>query len=106
MVPRWLLFLVAAWVIAFGVFRIWVGARGRPSVVEGPNFRRKGLYARTPRSHMLFGALYLIMGGFLVATGFGWKPPLDMAGCAGKRDSVQGPDSHSGAPAGDSAGGK
>lgn len=105
-VPRWLLFLVAAWVIAFGLFRIYVALRPRPAVQEGPNFMRKGLYARTPRSHVLFGALYLILGGFLIATGFGWAPAMDLASCGAKRNSVESPDSLRRAPAGDSADGK
>jgi uncharacterized membrane protein HdeD (DUF308 family) len=103
-VPRWLLFLVAAWVIAFGVFRIVVALR--PRSPEGPNFMRKGLYARAPRSHILFGAVYLMLGAFLIATGFGWAPVMEMGGCAGKRDSMEHPDSTRSAPAGDSAGGK
>jgi hypothetical protein len=107
-VPRWLLFLVAAWVIAFGVFRIIIALRGRPKSGEGPNFMRKGMYARTPRSHILFGVVYLILGAFLIATGFGWAPASDMlTGCAGKQDSpAASPDSTTRAPAGDSASGK
>jgi hypothetical protein len=105
-VPRWLVFLVAAWVIIFGLFRIYVALRPRPRAPEGPNFMRRGLYARTPRSHILFGVLYLVLGGFLIATGFGWAPVMDMGGCAGKRSSTEIPDSHTRTPAGDSAGGK
>jgi hypothetical protein len=105
-VPRWLLFLVAAWVIAFGLFRIFIALRRQPRSPEGPNFMRRGLYARTPRSHVLFGGVYLVLGAFLIATGFGWAPAADMGGCLGKRESTEVPDSHSGAPAGDSAGGK
>jgi hypothetical protein len=82
-IPRWLLFLVAAWVIAFGVFRIVVALRRRPAEEQGPNFMRRGLYARAPRTHVLFGALYVILGGFLIATGFGWAPVVDIAACAG-----------------------
>jgi hypothetical protein len=105
-VPRWLLFLVAAWVIAFGVFRIVIALRPRRTEDGGPNFMRKGLYARGPRAHGLFGVIYLALGGFLIATGFGWTPPVDMSGCAGKRSSVEPPDSSRSAPAGDSADGK
>lgn len=102
--PRWLLFGVAAWVIAFGVFRIAIALR--PPRVDGPNFRRKGLFGRAPRSHVLFGVVYLILGGFLIATGLGWAPAADLAGCAGNQDSVERPDSHTETPAGDSAGRK
>jgi hypothetical protein len=85
-IPRWILFLVAAWVIAFGVFRIYIALRPRHGTVQGtaPNFMRKGLYARAPRTHVLFGVLYVILGGFLIATGLGWAPVVDMAACAGQ----------------------
>lgn len=105
-VPRWLLFLVAAWVIAFGLFRIFVALRRRPGVTDGPNYMRKGLYARSPRTHILFGIVYLILGGFLVATGFGWSPATNLSGCAKPRDANQPPDSRTRAPGGDSADGK
>jgi len=105
-IPRWLLFLVAAWVIAFGVFRIVVALRPRRSAGEGPNFMRRGLYARAPRSHGLFGIVYLILGAFLIATGFGWAPVMDIQSCAGEGDSAPGPDLQTRPPAGDSAGGK
>jgi hypothetical protein len=88
-IPRWLLFLVAAWVIAFGIFRIVIALRPRRAErgeQAGPNFMRRGLYARAPRTHVLFGALYVLLGGFLIATGFGWAPVLDIAACAGAQD--------------------
>jgi hypothetical protein len=84
MFPRWLLFLVATWVIAFGVYRIVIATRGRPADDDRPNFRQKGLYARSPRSHALLGALYVVLGVILVAMGFGWVPPVAGAdGCLG-----------------------
>lgn len=104
-IPRWLLFLVAAWVIAFGLFRVYIAVRPRRgSVAQGPNFMRRGLYARAPRTHGLFGALYVLLGGFLIATGFGWTPVLDMAACAGPGatdpdpHATQPPDSRSAVP--------
>ncbi|HUS68581.1 MAG TPA: hypothetical protein VMZ28_28795 [Kofleriaceae bacterium] len=85
MIPRWLLFLVAAWVIAFGVYRLRVATqkRDRDADPERPNFARKGLFGRSQRSHILFGVLYLLLGGALVAMGLGWKPMIDPAGCGG-----------------------
>jgi drug/metabolite transporter superfamily protein YnfA len=84
--PRWLLFLVAAWVIAFGVFRIVVALRRRPDQ-DGPNYMRKGMYGRGPRTHALFGAVYVALGGVLIATALGWRPPIDAAGCLGQREA-------------------
>lgn len=87
MVPPWLLFLVAAWVMAFGVYRLRVATKNREREAEAdpgrPNFSRKGLYGRSPRSHILFGALYILLGGALVAMGLGWQPMIDPAGCGG-----------------------
>jgi len=103
-VPRWLLFLVAAWVIAFGVFRIVIALRRREP--SGPNFMRKGLYARTPRSHVVFGGLYLLLGAVLIATALGWTLPMNLGACGGKGDSVAPPDSSPRAAGGDSASSK
>ena len=85
MVPRWLLFLVAFWVMAFGVYRLRVATKKRDAAAdpERPSFSRKGLYGRSPRAHIVFGVLYLLLGGALVAMGLGWAPAIDPAGCAG-----------------------
>ena len=86
-IPRWIFFLVAAWVLAFGLFRIRMALRRRGAADEParPNFRRRGLYALPPRSHLLFGVLYLLLGSCLVAIGFGWQPMLGPTACAGDR---------------------
>ena len=106
MIPRWLLFLVAAWVIAFGVYRLFVAIGKRKEVPDDdrPNFRRKGLYARSPRSHGIFGVLYILLGIALVAMGFGWSPGVDLTSCGGQRPDSISP-STSPAGASDSAGG-
>lgn len=87
--PRWLLFLVAAWVISFGVFRVVVALRRRPDE-DGPNYMRKGMYGRGPRAHALFGAIYIALGGVLIATALGWRPGpgFDVAGCLGQREAA------------------
>ena len=95
-IPRWLLFLVAAWVIGFGVFRIVIALRPRRSSLPGPNYMQRGLFARPPRTHLLFGAVYLLLGAFLVATGFGWAPVVDMAACGSDRGPTRSPDSATG----------
>jgi uncharacterized membrane protein HdeD (DUF308 family) len=84
-IPRWIFFLVAVWVIAFGVFRIVVAvrrqrlARAEP---DRPNFMKRGLYALSPRTHILFGVVYILLGGCLVAMGLGWQPG---SGCLGEQ---------------------
>jgi hypothetical protein len=79
--PRWLFFLVAAWVIAFGVFRFYLAAtRNRPRREGQPDYRAKGLYARPARTHALYGVIYVLLGSYLLATGFGYGPRMG-GGC-------------------------
>ncbi len=83
--PAWVFFLVAVWVMAFGVFRIVVAVKRKrllESDPERPNLMKRGLYALSPRTHILFGVVYLLLGGCLVAMGFGWQPG---SGCLGKQ---------------------
>ena len=85
-VPIWLTLGIAALVMIFGVFRIRMSLR---SDEEDAKARaRKGMYAMGRRTHLLIGIIYLMLGGALVATSFGWnpfgkneaeKPPTDKA---------------------------
>ena len=71
-VPVWLTLGVAALVIIFGLYRVRIGFR---SDEEDARARaRKGLYAMGRRTHILIGIVYLLLGGALVATSFGWNP--------------------------------
>lgn len=93
--PRWIPFLIAAWVIAFGILRLRIATRKDEDENEDnpkPNYRKGGYYARSKRSHMLFGIAYLILGGYCIAMGFGYQ--FDIVGsCRGKQSQS--------APAGD-----
>lgn len=83
--PAWVFFLVAVWVVAFGVFRIVMAVKRSKlaaSDPDRPNFMKRGLYALSPRTHILFGVVYIVLGGCLVAMGFGWQPG---SGCLGKQ---------------------
>ncbi len=89
-IPRWLVFLVAAWVIVFGIFRIYVAIqRGKPEDPERPNFRRKGLYAQSPKRHIVFGVLYVALGGVLIAMGLGYNIPMLGQGCSGNANQAE-----------------
>jgi hypothetical protein len=71
-VPVWLTLGVALLVCAFGAYRIRIAFR---SDEEDERARaRKGLYAMGRRTHFLIGVIYLLLGGALVATSFGWNP--------------------------------
>lgn len=78
-IPPWVVFLVAGWVLLWGAYRIGFALRQRKRLAvatgddgDRPSFRKKGLWAQSPRRHMLFGCLYLILGCYLVAMGFGY----------------------------------
>src|SRR6185295_14823371 len=71
-VPVWLTLGVALLVCLFGAYRIRLAFR---SDAEDERARqRKGLYAVGRRTHFLVGLIYLLLGGALVATSFGWNP--------------------------------
>ena len=81
-VPVWLILGVALLVCVFGAYRIRLAFR---SDAEDERARqRKGLYAMGRRTHALVGVVYLLLGGALVATSFGWNP---FAGRARPRES-------------------
>jgi uncharacterized iron-regulated membrane protein len=71
-VPVWLTLAIAILVIAFGLYRMWLAFRG--ATAEPPPAGRRGLYAMGRRTHLLIGVVYLLLGGALVATTFGWNP--------------------------------
>jgi hypothetical protein len=83
--PRWIPFLIAAWVIAFGILRLRIATRKEEEAdSKKPNYRKGGYYARSKRSHALFGVAYLILGGYCIAMGFGYS--VDIIGsCRGQQ---------------------
>ena len=68
----WLTLGVAAIVVIFGLYRIRLGFRSDEEDARAK--ARKGLYAMGRRTHFLIGIVYLLLGGGLVATSFGWNP--------------------------------
>lgn len=72
-VPVWLTLGVALLVCAFGLYRIWLAVRAVEPDADEPRPRR-GIYAMAKRTHALIGIVYLLLGGALIATSFGWNP--------------------------------
>jgi hypothetical protein len=70
-VPVWLTLGIAGLVMIFGVYRLRLAMKAGAQSSDQP---RKGLYAMGKRAHLTIGILYLLLGGALVATSFGWKP--------------------------------
>ena len=91
LLPRWIPFLIAAWVIAFGILRLRIATRKEEEEASNrPNYRRGGYYARSKRSHMLFGSAYLILGAYCIAMGFGYQ--FDIVGsCRGEQSQESAP---------------
>ena len=88
--PAWVFFLVAVWVVAFGVFRIVMAVKRSKLASKDPdrpNYMKRGLYALSPRTHILFGVVYILLGCCLVAMGFGWQPG---SGCLGNQSPPAG----------------
>jgi hypothetical protein len=82
-VPQWLTILVAVVVIGFGAYRIWLSTRpAAPEGAKGNDAPSKpsrslfagGFYQMGKRTHLFVGIIYLLLGGALVATSFGWNP--------------------------------
>ncbi|MBC7974801.1 MAG: hypothetical protein H7138_07415 [Myxococcales bacterium] len=71
-VPVWLTLGIALLVCVFGLYRIRLALRS-----EADNERAKGkrgMYAMARRTHALIGIVYLLLGGALIATSYGWNP--------------------------------
>ncbi len=76
-VPFWIPLAFAVLVIAFGLYRIRLATKKEPAPAEGDVKRSVmggGFYKMSPRTHLLIGIIYLMLGGALIATAFGWNP--------------------------------
>ena len=81
-IPRWVVFLVAFWVICFGAFRLYIAfTKDKRAAQKGPSFRKKGMYAKSKRSHLVIGTLYIVMGGVLASMGMGVQYNFMGGGC-------------------------
>jgi uncharacterized membrane protein YdfJ with MMPL/SSD domain len=71
-VPQWLSLLVAAWVIVFGVYRLKLAMDKRTDERRAEG--KKGIFVMKRSTQALLGVIYILLGGALVATSFGWNP--------------------------------
>jgi len=72
-IPVWLTLGVAVLVIAFGSYRVYLAFFRSKEQAEQAR-RRGGLYGMPRRTQGLIGIVYLLLGGALIATSFGWNP--------------------------------
>ncbi len=97
LLPSWIPFLVAAWVIAFGIMRIRISIKKSKETEEQaanrPNYRKGGYYARSSKSHMIYGISYLALGGYCIAMGLGYHYDFT-GGCA--KTAVEEPEKNTG----------
>ncbi|HKA88855.1 MAG TPA: hypothetical protein VKE22_14400 [Haliangiales bacterium] len=71
--PPWIVVLLSALVILFGIFRITLGFQKPPRDDEAP---RKGLFAYPRRTQILIGTIYVVLGVLLILPVFGIRIPL------------------------------
>ena len=72
-IPVWLTLGVAALVIIFGAYRIYLATRP-VSDEESDGPPRRGFYRMSKRTHLFVGIIYLLLGAGLIATSFGFNP--------------------------------
>ena len=78
-VPQWLTLLIAVVVAGFGAYRIYLSLKPAPAAEEAPQPHSRslfagGFYRMGKRTHLFVGIIYILLGGALVATSFGWNP--------------------------------
>jgi hypothetical protein len=87
-IPVWLTFGIAALVIIFGSYRIYLATRPAPAEGEAEaQPPRRGLYAMSKRMHLFVGIIYLLLGAGLIATSLGFNPWGDSMGPDTERPS-------------------
>jgi len=79
-VPTWLTIGIALVVCGFGLYRIRLAFRSDTTADEDQGRTRRGFYAMGKRTHFLIGVIYLLLGGALIATSYGWNPFSTMFG--------------------------
>ena len=83
--PAWLVILVGAIVVVFGLFRMGIAFRSKTEDAKAR--ARGGLFAYPRRTHGLFGLVYVMMGVLLILGGLGVRLP----GCAPRQAAPPSP---------------
>ena len=66
--------------MGFGAYRVWLAFKAAPPADDAParphsrSLFAGGFYRMGKRTHLFVGIIYLLLGGALVATSFGWNP--------------------------------
>ena len=86
-IPVWLTLGVAILVIVFGAYRVYL-AFFRTKTQDDQARRRGGMYGMPRRTQGLIGIVYLILGGALIATSFGWNPLSGLFGAGTQKPAA------------------
>jgi hypothetical protein len=65
---------IALLVIAFGLYRLRLAFKPADPDPSKKPLLGGGFYKMNGRTHLLVGIVYLLLGGALIATSFGWNP--------------------------------
>ena len=60
--------------LLFGVYRIRLALKKPETQDGGAKVMGGGFYKMSSRTHLLIGVVYILLGGALIATSFGWNP--------------------------------
>ena len=71
-IPVWLTLSIAALVIIFGSYRLYLATRPADDNAAAPP--RRGFYSMGKRAHLFVGIIYILLGAGLIATTLGWNP--------------------------------
>ncbi len=72
--PVWLTLGFGVLLILWGAFRLRLGLKKPAPDAGGPRLMGGGFYRMSPRTHLLLGVVYLLLGSALIATSFGYNP--------------------------------
>jgi hypothetical protein len=107
-VPVWVTLGIAALVIGFGSYRIWLSLKPQPPaepVDEGAKPRTHsrslfagGFYRMGKRTHLFVGIIYLLLGAALIATSFGFNPFGNVFGADTEKPAKDNAPTKSGVP--------
>src|SRR3569623_1130637 len=97
-VPVWLTLGVAVLVHDFGVYRIRLALKTPETQSGDGNVMGRGFYRMAPRTHLLIGGVYILLGVGLIATSFGWNPLGNSFGPDTEKPAKDKAPTHNGVP--------
>jgi hypothetical protein len=97
-VPVWLTLGVALLVLVFGAYRIRLALKKPEPESGSAGVMGRGFYRMSPRTHLLIGVVYILLGAGLIATSFGWNPLGNSFGPDTEKPAKDKAPTHNGVP--------